>query len=133
MMGIPTTVKFRDRIKAFPKFSKPDGNMTWLDFVSQLVDILQSYQVPSNEWAAWLVDRLSGKAQSALMNLPTRDRGDWVILMSSLNAYFHVEFEMRAAEEELLVRKQGNKESVRDFITQLMYLARKAFGQDIEK
>jgi len=133
MLGIPTTVKFRDRIKTFPKFSKPDGNMTWLDFVSQLVDILQIYQVPSNEWAAWLVDRLTGKAQSALMNLPTRDRGDWAILMSSLNSYFHVEFEMRAAEEELLVRKQGNKESVRDFITQLMYLARKAYGQDIEK
>ena len=67
------------------------------------------------------------------MNLPTRDRGDWAILMSSLNAYFHVEFEMRAVEEELLIRKQGNKESVRDFITQLMYLARKAYGQDIEK
>jgi hypothetical protein len=53
--------------------------------------------------------------------------------MSALNAYFHVEFEMRAAEEELLIRKQGNKESVRDFITPLMYLPRKAYGQDIEK
>jgi hypothetical protein len=50
-MGIPTTVRFRDRIKTFPKFSKPDGNMTWLDFVSQLVEVLQTYQVPSNEWA----------------------------------------------------------------------------------
>jgi hypothetical protein len=53
--------------------------------------------------------------------------------MSALNAYFHVDFEMRTAEEELLVRKQGNKESVRDFIAQLMYLARKAYGQDIAK
>ena len=39
-MGIPTTVRFEDRIKTFPKFNKPDGNMTWLDFVSQLVELL---------------------------------------------------------------------------------------------
>jgi hypothetical protein len=132
-VGIPTTVRFKDRIKTFPKFNKPDGNMTWLDFVSQLGELLWTYQIPSEEWAAWLVDRLTGKAQAALLNLTTEQRGNWATLMSALNGYFHVDFEMRAAEEELLVRKQWNKESVTDFITQMMYLARKAYGQDIVK
>jgi hypothetical protein len=44
-VGIPTTVRFKDCIKTFPKFNKPDGNMTWLDFVSQLVELLRTYQV----------------------------------------------------------------------------------------
>ncbi len=137
LVGIPTPVRFKDRIKTFPKFNKPDGNMTWLDFVSQLVELLRTYQVPSNKYAAWLVDRLTGKGQAALqatlLNLTTEQRGKWAALMSALNAYFHRGFEMRTAEEELLVRKQGNKESVRDFIAPLMYLARKAYGQDIAK
>jgi hypothetical protein len=79
------------------------------------------------------MDRLGGKAQSALLNLTVKQRSDWATLVSELNAYFHVEFEMRTAEEELLTRKQGPKESVRDFINQLMFLARKAFGQDLER
>ncbi len=107
--------------------------MTWLDFVSQLVELIRTYQVPWHEWAAWLVDRLTRKAQAALLNLTTEQRGDWAALMSSLNSYFHVEFEICTVEEELLVRKQGNKESVRDFIAQLMYLAQKAYGQDLVK
>jgi ribosomal protein L15 len=65
--------------------------------------------------------------------LTIEERGDWGTLVSALNSYFHVEFEMRNAEEELLTRKQGNKESVRDFLSQLMFLARKAYGQDIAK
>ena len=130
---IPTTVKFKDRIKSFPKFSRPDGSFTWTDFLTQLIEILERYRVPAREWPAWLMDRLGGKAQSALLNLTVKQRSDWATLVSELNAYFHVEFEMRTAEEELLTRKQGPKESVRDFINQLMFLARKAFGQDIER
>ena len=72
------------------------------------------------------MDWLSGKAQGALLNLPIDDRNDWKILLATLNAHFHVEFEMRSAEEELATRKQGSKESVRDFIAQLMALVRKA-------
>jgi len=130
---VPTSVKFKDRIKSFPKFSRPDGSFTWTDFLTQLVEILEQYRVPSHEWSAWLIDRLAGKAQSALLNLTVAQRKDWPTLVSALNSYFHVEFEMRAAEEELLTRKQGNKESVRDFLNQLMFLARKAYGQDLEK
>jgi hypothetical protein len=51
----------------------------------------------------------------------------------STSMHFNVEHAMRAAEEELLTRKQGAKESVRDFISQLRFLARKAYGQDLEK
>jgi len=79
------------------------------------------------------MDRLAGKAHAALLNLTPDQRGDWVTLVSALNSHFHVEYEMRAAEEELLTRKQSAKESVRDFISQLRFLARKAYGQDLEK
>jgi hypothetical protein len=132
-LDIPTTVRFRDRIKTFQKFNKPDGNQTWIDFLQQLVELLKSYKVLSREWAAWLIDRLTGKAQAALLNLTPDQRGDWASLVSAVNSHFHVEYEMCAAEEELLTRKQGTKESVRDFITQLRFLARKAYGQDLEK
>ena len=40
---IPTTVRFRDRIKTFSKFNKPDPTQTWPDFLQQLVELLQSY------------------------------------------------------------------------------------------
>ncbi len=132
-LGIPTTVRFRDRIKTFQKFNKPDGTQTWLDFLQQIVEILSSYRVPAREWAAWLVDRLTGKAQAALLNMAAPQRCDWATVVSALNSYFNVEFEMRAAEEDLLARKQGPKESVRDFISQLKFLARKAYGQDLER
>ena len=128
--GVPTSVSFKDRIKNFHKFSEPNRNESWPDYVQQLVETLRLYQVPSPEWAGWLVDRLSGKAQGALLNLPIEDRSNWKILLATLNAHFHVEFEMRSAEEELATRKQGSKESVRDFIAQLMALARKAYGND---
>jgi hypothetical protein len=127
------TVKFKDRIKSFPKFSRPDGSFTWTDFLTQLVEILEQYRVPFHAWSAWLIDRLSGKAQSALLNLTVAQWRYWPTLGSALNSYFHVEFEMRTAEEELLTRKQGSKESVRDFLNQLMFLARKAYGEDLEK
>jgi hypothetical protein len=128
--GVPTSVSFKDRIKNFHKFSEPNRNESWPDYVQQLVETLRLYRVPSSEWAGWLVDRLSGKAQGALLNLPLEDRNNWKILLATLNAHFHVEFEMRSAEEELATRKQGSKESVRDFIAQLMSLARKAYGRD---
>ena len=60
-------------------------------------------------------------------------RSDWPTLIATLNAHYHVEFEARAAEEELITRKQGNKESVRDFISNLQALARRAFGKDLAK
>jgi hypothetical protein len=104
-LGIPTTVRFRDRIKTFQKFNKPDGNQTWIDFLQQLVELLKSYKVPSKEWAAWLIERLAGKAQAALLNLTPEQRGDWATLVSALNLHFHVKYEMRAAEEKLLTRK----------------------------
>ncbi len=132
-LQIPTTVRFRDRIKNFPKFNRPDGVQTWTDFLQQLVELLRLYRIPAREWPAWLIDRLAGKAQSALLNLTTDQRGNWAELVSALNSHFHVEFEMRAAEEELLSRKQGPKESVREFISQLRFLARKAYGQDLER
>ena len=128
--GVPTSVSFKVRIKNFHKFSEPNRNESWPDYVQQLVETLRLYRVPSSEWAGWLVDRLSGKAQGALLNLPIEDRNNWKILLATLNAHFHVEFEMRSAEEELATRKQGSKESVRDFIAQLMALARKAYGND---
>jgi hypothetical protein len=40
-LRIPTTVRFRDRIKNFPKFNKPDGMQTWTDFLQQLVELLR--------------------------------------------------------------------------------------------
>ena len=126
-------MKFRDRIRNVQKFNKPDATQTWPDFLQQLVWILRLYRVPSNEWAGWLTDRLAGKAQSALMNLTERQRGDWAELVAALNSYFHVEVEMRTAEEELLVRKQNPKESVREFIAHLMFLARKAYGADQDR
>ncbi len=132
-LGIPTTVRFRDRIKTFQQVNKPDGKQMWVDFLQQLVELLTTYRVPSKEWAAWLIDRLTGKAQAALLNLTPDQRGDWATLVSALNSHFHVEYEMRAAEEELLTRKQGAKESVLDFISQLRFLARKAYGQDLER
>ena len=132
-LKVPTTVRFRDRIKNFPKFNKPDGVQTWPDFLQQLVELLRLYQIPAREWPAWLIDRLAGKAQAALLNLTSDQRGNWAELVSALNSHFHVEFEMRSAEEELLSRKQGPKESVREFIAQLRFLARKAYGQDLEK
>jgi len=132
-LKVPTTVRFRDRIKNFPKFNKPDGVQTWPDFLQQLVELLRLYQIPAREWPAWLIDRLAGKAQAALLNLTRDQRGNWAELVSALNSHFHVEFEMRAAEEELLSRKQGPKESVREFISQLRFLARKAYGQDLER
>ena len=51
----------------------------------------------------------------------------------ALNAQFYVEHEMRVAYEELLTRKQGSKESVKDFIAALQLLARKAYGSDTIK
>ena len=130
---IPTSVRFKDRIRNLQKFNKPDSNQTWLDFLQHLVEILTMYNIHESEWAGWLIDRLTGKAQSALMNLTVTERYDWATLVSALNSYFHTEVEMRTAEEELLVRKQGPKESVRDFTSQLMFLARKAYGQDVRK
>ncbi len=62
-LKIPTTVRFRDRIKKFPKFNKPDGVQTWTDFFQQLVELLRLYHIPAREWPAWLIDRLAGKAR----------------------------------------------------------------------
>ena len=131
--AVPTSVSFKDRIKSFHKFSQPDRNQTWPDFVQQMVELLRSYRVPSEEWAGWLVDRLAGKAQGALLNLTIQQRNDWMHLIATLNAHFHIEHEMRVAEEEMLTRKQGSKESVKDFIAALQLLARKAYGSDINK
>ena len=131
--AVPTSVAFKDRIKNFHKFSQPDRNQTWPDFIQQLVELLRSYRTPSEEWAGWLVDRLSGKAQGALLNLTFQQRNDWGELVSTLNAHFHVDHEQRVAEEELLNRKQGGKESVRDFIAALQLLARKAYHRDQER
>ncbi len=64
------------------------------------------YRILGREWPGWLVDRL-----------------DWATLVSTLNGHFHMEFEMRAAEDESLTQKQGDKELVRDFIAQLTSLA----------
>ena len=131
--AVPTSVAFKDRIKNFHKFSQPDRNQTWPDFIQQLVELLRSYRTPSEEWAGWLVDRLSGKAQGALLNLTFQQRNDWGELVSTLNAHFHVDHEQRVAEEELINRKQGGKESVRDFIAALQLLARKAYHRDQER
>jgi hypothetical protein len=53
--GVPRTVSFRDKIKTFPKFNKPDGNQTWTDYVQIFLDVVRLYRVPSEEWAEWLV------------------------------------------------------------------------------
>ena len=42
---------------------------------------------------------------------------NWPLLVSTLHSHFYVEFEVRSAKEELLTRRQGNKETVCDFIT----------------
>ncbi len=101
--------------------------------MQMFVELMTMYRVPSHEWAGWLVDRLTGKAQGALLNMTLEQRSDWPTLVATLNAHFHVEFEARAAKEELITRKQGNKESVRDFISNLQALARRAFGKDLAK
>jgi hypothetical protein len=91
--------------------------------MQMFVELMTMYRVPSHEWAGWLVDRLTGKAQGALLNMTLEQQSDWPTLIATLNAHFHVEFEVTAAEEELITRKQGNKESVRDFISNLQALA----------
>jgi hypothetical protein len=92
VLKIPTMVRFRDRIKNFPKFNKPDGVHTWPDFLRQLVELLRLYRIPAREWPAWLIDRLAEKAQTALLNLMLDQRGNWAELVSVLNLHFHVEF-----------------------------------------
>ncbi len=49
-LSIPTTVRFRDRIKNFPKLNKPDGTQTWTDYLQQLVELLWLYRIPAREW-----------------------------------------------------------------------------------
>ncbi len=74
--GVPTSVSFKDRIRNFREFSEPNRNGSWPDYVQQLVETLRIYRVPSQEWAGWLVDRLSSKALAALLNLPIENRND---------------------------------------------------------
>ncbi len=48
------------------------------------------YNISESEWARWLIDQLTGKAQSALLNLTVEERNDWATLVSALNSYFHM-------------------------------------------
>jgi hypothetical protein len=103
-------VEFEMRTAEEELLVRKQGNMESVrDFIAQLMYLARKAYgqdiAGHREWAAWLVDRLTGKLQAALLNLTTEQHGNWAALMSALNGYFHVEFEMRMAEEKLLVRK----------------------------
>jgi hypothetical protein len=127
------TVSFRDRIKAFPKFSQPRPDLSWTDYLHIFTRMLVQHRVPASEWAVWLADRLQGRAQSLLVNLDEEDLDSWDRLVAAMNAQFHVTQDGAAAREQLMSRRQGSKEPVADFINDLQLLARRAYANDTAK
>ncbi len=127
------TVSFRDRIKAFPKFAQPRPDLSWTDFLHGFTRVLRQHAVPASEWALWLADRLTGKAQSLLVNLEDHELDSWDTLVAALNAQFNVTQVAALARQTLMTRTQGKKETVADYINDLQLLARRAYADDMAK
>jgi hypothetical protein len=126
-------VSFKDRIKAFPRFSQPRPDLSCTDYLHGFTQMLRQHRVPAGEWAMWLTDRLQGKAYSLLLNLDEADLQSWDWLVAALNAQFGVSQDSAAARGELVGRNQGKKVPVAEYIATLQLLARRAYASDALK
>ena len=48
------TVSFRDGIKAYPKFSQPNSDLSWTDYLHGFTRMLRQHHVLASEWVVWL-------------------------------------------------------------------------------